>query len=74
MKIIKDNNMTNHIGAFYVKNDKELLWSIRSGATYDNNWIGQQCDRSYKCDLHFHDTELSWPIRSSVIIDENLIG
>ena len=74
MKTKKNNDVINRIGAFYVKNDIELLWPIGSGTTYDKNQTGQRCDRSYRCGLCFHDTELSWPIESGVIIDNNRIG
>ena len=35
MKPRQDNNVVDCIGAFYVKNDIELLWSIRPGAVYE---------------------------------------
>ena len=35
MKPRKDNNMIDHIGAFYVKNDIKLLWPIGSSVVYE---------------------------------------
>ena len=74
MKTKKNDDVINRIGAFYVKNDIELLWSIGSSATYDKNQTRQRCDRSYRCGLCFHDIELSWPIELGVIINDNRIG
>ena len=37
MKTRQDNDMTNRTGAFYTKNDIELLWPIRLGVIYDKN-------------------------------------
>ena len=56
MKIRQDNDVIDHIGAVYVKNETELSWLIESGAVCDKNQIGQQRDRSYWCGLCFHDT------------------
>lgn len=37
MKIRQDNDMTDRIGAFYIKNDTKLLWLIELGAVYGKN-------------------------------------
>ena len=31
----QDNNVTDHTGALYAKNETELSWPIRQGAVYD---------------------------------------
>ena len=47
-----DNNMTNHIGVIYVRNDTELSWLIGSGVDCDKNQIRQQRDWWYRYSLH----------------------
>lgn len=37
MKIGKDNDLIDHTGVVYVKNDFELLWPIKSGVVCDEN-------------------------------------
>ena len=37
MEIWKDNEMTDHIGTVYAKNENELSWLISSWAVYDEN-------------------------------------
>ena len=44
MKTRQDNDMTNRIGAVYVKSDTELLWSTESGGVCDENKRGQRHD------------------------------
>lgn len=43
------NDMTDHIGVTYVKNETKLSWPIGIGAKCDENHIGQQRDWSYRC-------------------------
>ena len=62
MKTTQDNNVINHLGAFYIENNIELSWLIGFGAIYDENQIRQWCDRLYRCDLHQKNIELSWMI------------
>ena len=38
--------MINDTGAIYTKNEIEFSWSIKLGVVYDENHIGQRCDRS----------------------------
>lgn len=40
MKIIKENNVANHIDAVYVKNEIDMLWSIELGMVCDKNQTG----------------------------------
>ena len=47
------------------------LWPIKLGVVYDENQTRQWRDRSYRCNLHFHDTQLSWSIGLGVDFDEN---
>ena len=51
-----------------------MSWSIGLDVVYDKNQTRQQNDRSYKYNLHFHDTKPFWPIKSGADYDENLIG
>ena len=44
MKTRQDNDVTNHTGTIYAKNDTKLLWPIRSGTVYNRNQIGQLRD------------------------------
>ena len=37
MKTREDNDVIDHIGVVYIKNDTKLLWPIRLGANYDEN-------------------------------------
>ena len=37
MKTRHDNEMTDHIGAIYAKNETKLSWSIRLGVICDEN-------------------------------------
>ena len=48
----QDNNMIDHIGVIYVRNDIELSWLIESGVDCDKNQIRQQRDWSYRYSLH----------------------
>lgn len=50
-KMRQDNAMTNPIGMVYAKNEVELSLPIRQGMIYDEDNIGQLCDRSYRCEL-----------------------
>ena len=47
-----DNDMTNHTIVDYTKNETEQSWSIEQGVVYDENQIGQQYDRLYRCGIH----------------------
>ena len=51
MKARQDNDLIDHLGMFYTKNDIELTLPIRSGVDCDENQIGQLRDWSYRCDL-----------------------
>ena len=51
MKTKQGNNVTDHIDAVYTENGTERPWSIRLGAIFDENQIGQRRDWSYKSDL-----------------------
>ena len=44
MKIRRDNDVIDRIGAVYTKNDIELSWLIESGTDCDENKKGQLCD------------------------------
>ena len=44
MKTRYDNYVTYCIDALYVKNETELLWSIRSSMVYHEKQRGQLCD------------------------------
>ena len=44
MNTREDKDVTDCIGAFYVKNDTELSWLIGSDANSDENKIEQLCD------------------------------
>lgn len=47
-KIRQDNDVIDHIGAFYTKIDTKLSWPIKSGASCDKNQIGQHLtDHTY---------------------------
>ena len=37
MNAKEDNDMIDHIGVVYAKNDTELLWPIESSGDYDKN-------------------------------------
>ena len=50
MKPKQNNDMTNRIGAFYVENEIELLWSIGRGAVCVENQTWQWHDW-----LSYHD-------------------
>ena len=50
-KMTLDNEVNNRISVIYAGNDIELSWPIKQGAIYDENDIGQWCDRSYMYDL-----------------------
>lgn len=41
MKIKQINDMIDHTGAVYAKNDIELSWPIKSIVDYDENHIGK---------------------------------
>ena len=41
MKTRQDNDMINHIGAIYAKNDIELSWPNGSSVDCDENYIRQ---------------------------------
>ena len=45
-KTRQDNDVTDHIGAFYVENNIEILWPIGLGVVCDKNQIGQWYDWS----------------------------
>ena len=51
MKTRHDNDVTDHAGAFYRKNEIELSWTIGSSVIYDEHRIGQWRDRSYRYSL-----------------------
>ena len=51
-KIRHENDMIDHTGAIYAKNNTKLSWPIRSGANCDENQIRQLHDQSYRCGLH----------------------
>ena len=42
-KTRQDNNVTDHIGLLYIKNETQLLWLIRQVIVYDEDEIGQWC-------------------------------
>ena len=44
MKTRHDNDVTDHIGVMYFKNNTKLSWSTGSGAFYDENQIRQLRD------------------------------
>ena len=44
MKMRQDNNMTDHEGPLYTKNETELLWLIQQEMVYDKDQTIQQCD------------------------------
>ena len=37
MKTKQDNNMTDHMSAFYVENETKLSWLIKPGVICDEN-------------------------------------
>lgn len=44
MKTRQNNDLTDHPGTFYVKNDTELSLPIKSNANCDENQVEQLCD------------------------------
>ena len=53
MKNKQDNNMIDRTYVVYAKNDSELSWPIKQDFICDENKKEQQCDWSYKCNLHW---------------------
>ena len=49
MKTKQDNNVTNRTGAIHVKLETELSSLIKPSVVYDENQVGQQHHRLYKC-------------------------
>ena len=45
-KTKQKNDVTDHIGAFYVENNIEISWPIGLGVVCDKNQIGQWYDWS----------------------------
>ena len=39
-----DNDMTDHLGLLYTKNETELSWPIQQGKVYDEDRIGERHD------------------------------
>ena len=68
-----NNDLIDHIGAFYTKNDNELLWSTRPGAICDENQEDNSMTDHIGAVYVKNDTELSWTIRSSVDYGETKI-
>ena len=64
--------MTYCIGLVYSEIETQLSEPIPSCLVFDENQIGQWCDRSYKCGLRWKEIELLWSIGLSVIYDENI--
>ena len=52
LKTRQDNDMTDHIGAVYAKNDNELLWHVGLGDNYDEKQTRQLWDETYMFSLH----------------------
>ena len=48
MNTKEDNDVIDHIGIVYIKNNTKLSWPIGSGGNYDENQIGQWHDWSYR--------------------------
>ena len=53
MKNKQDNNMIDRTYVVYAKNDSELSWPIKQDFICDENKKEQQCDWSYKFNLHW---------------------
>ena len=53
MKTRWDNNVINHTGAFYTKNDIKLLRSIGPNVVFNETQTGQWSDYSYRCNIHW---------------------
>ena len=51
MKTKQDNNVIDHIGEFYGKNDTELSWPIGPSAVSDKYKREQWHDRSYSTSM-----------------------
>lgn len=51
MNTKQDNDLTDHTSTVYTANETKLSWSIRLGAIYNENLIGQRPNRSYKYNL-----------------------
>lgn len=60
-KTKQDNDVSNHIGAVYDKNEIELSWPIGPGDVCDKNQIGQWYDWLYRCGLCW---KWYWTIRT----------
>ena len=45
-KTKEDNDVIDHIGVVYIKNDIELSWPIGLSVICDENYTGQRCDES----------------------------
>ena len=70
-----DNNVTDRIGLAYAETETEILATIQPSVICNENRIGQQHDRSYRCGGVYakNDTKLSRPIGPSVDCDKNQI-
>ena len=66
--------MIDSTDTVYIENKTKFPWSIGLGTIYDENQIGQRCDKSSTCGLYKKETELSWLIGPSAVCDKNQIG
>lgn len=60
-KTRQDNDLIDHIGLVYVKNDIELSRLIWLTVIYDKNETGQWLDQLYRCRLHKNQ---NWIVRT----------
>ena len=74
MKARQDNDVIYHIGAFYTKNDTELLWLTGQGVFYDENKHDNEVTNRIGAVYTKNDTKLSWPIGLGTDCDVNQIG
>ena len=52
IKARQDNDVTDHTGVIYAKNEIELSWSIEQDAVYHEKQTRKQSDRLYMFGLH----------------------
>ena len=67
------NDLIDCIGLLYIKNETELLWSIRWGTVYDRDQIGQWRDwlGAIYAEIRI---ELLWQIKQNAVNHENQTG
>lgn len=70
----KQDNMTDHIGAVYIKNKIELLWLIRLGVVTNENKQDNGVTKCIGTTYIENNTRLSRLIGSGTDYDDNQIG